>query len=257
MYLVPDAALAAGFHNDPVGTHGSRTIMLAELRQLLHACPNAGSIDDYRRAIVDDNALGKQTVTTRKESLRRLRELYALSPGIILFRALHDLWNIDAEAQPMLALLCAAARDSILRATADAILAASPGDPVTPQQIADATANAFPDRYGPTSLANIGRHAASSWQQSGHLTSGKPKQRAQARSSPTATIYALLLAYLCGDRGDGLLTSFWARLLDAPVHRLRDQAAAAARLGYLDYRSGGGVTEIGFGYLLRDMADHS
>ena len=256
VYLVSNAALAAGFNNDPVGTHGSRTIMLAELRQLLHACPNAGAIDDYRRAIVDDNALGKQTVTTRKESLRRLRELYALSPSIILFRALHDLWNIDVEAQPMLALLCAAARDSILRATADAILAVEPGASVTPQQIADATANAFPDRYGPTMLANIGRHAASSWQQSGHLTSGKPKQRIQAHSSPTATTYALLLAYLCGDRGDGLFTSFWARLLDAPVYRLRDQAAAAARLGYLDYRSGGGVTEIDFGYLLRNMADH-
>ena len=85
MYLVPESALSLGFSNDPAGTHGSRTIMLNELRQLLVATPRDATYDDYRRAIVDDNVLGKRTMATRKESFRRLRELYALLPEVPLF----------------------------------------------------------------------------------------------------------------------------------------------------------------------------
>ncbi len=228
--------------------------MLAELRQLLASCPHARDIDDYRMAIVDDNVLGKRTVTTRKESLRRLRELYALTPSVILFRALHELWEVDAGAQPLLALLCATARDPILRATADLILDVPAGDVVTPHMIADAAEHEFPGRYNPTMLANIGRHAASSWQQSGHLIGRLEKRRGRAESRPAAVTYALLLGYLCGGRGDALFTTLWARLLDAPTTTLREQAQAAAREGYFDLRSGGGVTEIGFRHLLRDAA---
>jgi len=35
---VPERALAAGFSNEPIGTHTGKTMMLAELRLLLGAC---------------------------------------------------------------------------------------------------------------------------------------------------------------------------------------------------------------------------
>jgi hypothetical protein len=73
MLSVPIHALEYGFSNDPVGTHGSRTIMLAELRLLLAACPACASVQRYRSAIVDDNVLLKETAATRRESFRRLR----------------------------------------------------------------------------------------------------------------------------------------------------------------------------------------
>lgn len=104
------------------------TIMLAELRQLLAACPANAGLEAYRAAIVNGNVLLKRTVTTRKQSLRALRELYALDPAVPVFRALRDLWDEDAEGQPLLALLCAAARDPLLRATAELVLAMSPGE---------------------------------------------------------------------------------------------------------------------------------
>lgn len=93
MYRVPESALAYGFANDPVGTHGSRTIMLDELRLLLAACPHCGDLKSYRRVVVQDNALLKKTLSTRRESFRRLRELYALRPDVILFRAMRALWG--------------------------------------------------------------------------------------------------------------------------------------------------------------------
>jgi hypothetical protein len=38
-FKLPEPALVHGFVNDPVGTHGSRTFMLKELRLLLASCP--------------------------------------------------------------------------------------------------------------------------------------------------------------------------------------------------------------------------
>src|SRR6266567_3545986 len=111
-----------GFIHEPVGAHSSRTMMLAELRLLLAACPQSASREEYRSAIIDENVLLKKTVATRKASFRWMRELYALDRKILLFRALRDLWDEDTQARPLLALLSAVARDPILKSTAERIL---------------------------------------------------------------------------------------------------------------------------------------
>lgn len=177
---VPKQALPYGFVNSPVGTHGSRTIMLAKLRLLFAACSSSTGLDGYRVAIVDDNVLLKNTDATRRESFRRLRELYALDPNTLLYRALRELWDAETAAQPLLGLLCACARDIILRGTAEAILAAPLHAPVTPQAIAKAAEESLPERYNATMLANIGRHAASS---SGSSGVARPRSRWSARRS--------------------------------------------------------------------------
>ena len=66
--------------------------------------------------------LGKRTAATRKLSLQRLTEFYALDPQVILFRVLRDLWVRNVTSRPLLALLLALARDPLLRATATAVV---------------------------------------------------------------------------------------------------------------------------------------
>ena len=68
----------------------------------------------YERAVLDDNVLGKDTVGARQRTLRYLRELYLLRPDSLLFRALRDLWTDDPAGQPLLAGLCALARDPVV-----------------------------------------------------------------------------------------------------------------------------------------------
>ena len=250
---IPTAAEKWGFVTDTIGVHTSRTMMLAELRLLLGACPADAGFDQYRSAIQDDNVLLKDTVSTRRESVRRLRELYGLDPSILLFRALRDLWTDDDAARPLLALLCAVNRDPTLRGTAEFILSMPFGEPVTPQMISAAADRSFPERFNAMTLANIGRHAASTWRQSGHLQGHVKKVRSQAASQPASVAYALLLSCLCGARGEGLFQTGWARLLDTPEHTLRTQTAVAAQRGFLEYRHAGGVTEVTFRYLLRDI----
>src|ERR1039457_7119444 len=76
------------------GAHISRTMMLAELAAVLASVPQGSGAAEYREAILQQNVLGKNTDSTRKESLRRLRELYALDevkPIFKLLRKLHDI----------------------------------------------------------------------------------------------------------------------------------------------------------------------
>lgn len=249
--VIPESATRYGFILEGLGAHSSRTIMLSELELLLRATPASSGIQSYEFAILEDNALLKRTDSTRIESFRRLRELYSLNKHLVLFRALRDLWEYEPAAQPMLALLCATARDPMLRATAPAILSAHLGDVVTPDAISEAVDKQYPGRLNQTTLANIGRHAASSWTQSGHLRGRTHKVRVATRSYPTSVTYALFLGYLCGSRGEALFHTDWARLLDSPLDTLHEQAFLASQQGWLDYRHAGAVTEVGFSYLLR------
>lgn len=248
---VPTSANEIGFVNEPVGAHSSRTMMLAELRLLLAACQSSASLEEYRSAIIDENVLLKRTLTTRKVSFRWLRELYSLNKNTLLFRSLRDLWDDDVQAQPLLALLSAVARDPILKGTAERILAIPTGETVMPTTVAEAVNASFPNRYKPTTLASIGRNAISSWQQAGLLSGKLHKVRVRAESRPASVAYALLLGYLSGARGEALFQTLWCRLLDTPVHVLHEQAFAASQRGWIEYRHMGDVTEIGFRYLLR------
>lgn len=233
-----------------MGAHGSRTLMLPELQRLFAVLPPDASVEAYRSAVIDDNALLKGTVGTRKETWRRLRELYALDVNVSLFRALRALWDADVAAQPMLALLAALARDPTLRVTAEPLLTSTQLEVVSASVLSEAIRSAWPARYGPRSLINLGRNTASTWTQSGHLRGRTNKRRSQALATPVSAAFALLIGHLCGHRGDALLTTLWTRALDVPANEVRALAFEASRQGWMEYRAAGGVTEVGFQHLL-------
>ena len=77
-----------GFKFSSGGAHLSRTMMLRELASVFVNVPQGSSTDDYRAAILQKNVLGKTTDSTRRESLRRLREPSpACSPGGMVARS--------------------------------------------------------------------------------------------------------------------------------------------------------------------------
>jgi hypothetical protein len=120
--LAASQAMMWGFRSGERGTHTSRTMMLEELSHLLEAVPGDVVREQYADAVMEQNCLGKRTAATRKLSLQRLTELYALEPQVILFRVLRDLWGRNETSRPLLALLLALARDPLLRATATSVI---------------------------------------------------------------------------------------------------------------------------------------
>lgn len=246
---VSPTGLAAGMSNEPAGTHTTRTIMLDELSALLASCPRHSAYEGYAAAVVEANVLGKGTLATRKKSLRHLRELYGLRTDIPVFAGLRNLWWDDPSARPLLAVLCAAARDPLLRCTSEVLIETAPGGRIGAADFAAAVEAAFSHRFAAGVLARIGRNIASSWTQSGHLRGRVGKVRVHELATPAATAYALYLGHLSGDTGNALFRTIWAKLLDVPEGAARQFAAAASRLGWINYRSAASMTEVTFRHL--------
>ena len=235
------------------GTNTSHTIVVAPLGALLDAVPATAPAAAYKEAALEGNVLGKDTDGARRRTFRYLRELYLLRPDSLLFRALRDLWPVDPPARPLLAGLCALARDAVFRASSAAIIDAAPRDTLTSADLADAVGQHFPASYGAGTLAKIGRNTFSSWEQTGHLADGPGamKVRTRATCRPADVAYALLLGHVEGARGRALFDTPWARVLDQPTSHLFDLAASASQQGMLELRNAGGVVDVGFRELLR------
>jgi hypothetical protein len=224
--------------------------MLAELRRLLDVNPVDATHEEYRTSIIAENVLGKGTASARLWSWKKLRELYGLDPRKAVFRCLRALWDNDLGGRPLLAVLCASARDPLLRMSARVILKAPVDSVVTSEEFAQAIHEAAPDRFKAGTLRSIGQNLYASWTQSGHLAGGRIRRRRHPVVTPEATGYALVLGRLTGARGQLLFSTFWAGLLDAPTERLFELAAGASRRGWIDLRRAGSVVEVRFPKLL-------
>jgi hypothetical protein len=224
--------------------------MLGELGLLLDRLPADAPTDHYRRAIMDDNLLGKPTRSTRLKTAKYLTALYALEPSRAVFRLLRHFWGADPSGRPMLAYLAAAARDPLLRDCSDVVLDARPGQPLDATAIAQALSERYPDRFRASTLHATAQRLASSWTQAGYLSGKVAKRRSQPNVTPQVASYALVLGYLAGLRGKMLLESTWARLLDRTPIELMGLAAEASKQGWLQLKAAGPVITITFPGLL-------
>ena len=249
---VPRSAAAYGLRLDPTGTHLSSTLRLEDLELLLRCQSTDATVRDYRRAVVEENQLGKPTVSARHTAFERLRELYGLNPDLMVFRALRDLWDTDAKAQPSLALLCSTARDPILRALTPLVLRLSVGARVVVEQLAEEAESQFPGKFVPSSRKRLARNATSTWRKTGLVQGRRVTRRSKVDACPASVAYALLLGDMCGRRGQGLFSTVWTAMLDAPLHEMKALAVKASQQGWIEHRASGDVVEVSFRYLMRD-----
>ena len=218
--------------------------MLAELTSVLNAVSAQGSRKDYADAVVDANCLRKPTNSTRRLSLQRLSELYALDPEVPIFRILRLLWDADPISRPQLAILAALARDPLLMATAQTIVPLAEGLEMPRKSMADGLRERVGDRLSDATLDKVIRNTASSWSQSGHLSGRTFKIRRKIRPTPRAVAFALYLGVGSGFRGEELLASGWIRTLDCSPSQALTLAVEAKRLGLLDLRVAGDVFDL-------------
>ena len=235
-----------GFRAGDKGVHSSRSMMYADLEQLMLATEVEHSYRDYREELDDENVLGKRTAINKTHTARKLKALYGLDPTITVFRLLRHFWDLDDGAgRPLMALLCATARDPLLRSLSPVLLKTAPGTVLEYEPLEAELRTSTGDRFSDSTLASIARRAAASWIQTGHLA-GRSRMRERARPTPAATAYALALGYLEGRRGTLLFSSLWAQLLDVSEEDLRELAQVASANGWLLYRGIGDVVEIRF-----------
>ncbi|MGB4097795.1 MAG: hypothetical protein WBM02_00130 [bacterium] len=235
-----------GFKDGNHTVHTSRTIMLRELSQLFDLLPEDAGLKDYSRAVIDDNMLGKATLSNRKLTIRHLKSGYGLSPDIPIFRHLRRLWHINPDAQPLLALFCAIARDPLLRISSEYILCQEIGAPINSSNIEEFIQMKLLDRFNSNTLRSVSQNIGSSWTQSGHLSGKVKKVRTHPVVTPENTVYALFIAYLEGFRDNRLLSSPWAKILDWNEYEILEMVSAAARRGLVSFLRVDTIIEIRF-----------
>ena len=239
-----ETTLKAGFRFGDRGTHTSRTMMLSELSDLLPAVPRDSDRDAYGAAIIQENALGKATASTRRLTNQRLSELYGLDPRLPLFRVLRRLWAIDEPGRPLLALLSSLARDPLLRSTATPVLELPMGAELIRTSLLDVIRGAVDDRLNEAVMDKVARNAASSWSQSGHLVGRVRKTRKHVTATAGPLAMSLWMGSLEGLAGRALLECRWTRVLDRSGTELVPLVLEAKQRGFIQARVGGGVVDI-------------
>jgi hypothetical protein len=239
-----------GFRFGKFSVHTSRTMMLSELTTLLAASASDATKKEFFSAIIQHNLLGKSTLTARQLTAEHLAELYILDVDVCLFRVLRNFWLREERSHPVLALLCALARDTLLRASVECIMQVHQGEQLTTADMVTFLNDLLPGRFSRATITSISQNVNSSWTQAGYLFGKVNKKRSHPIITPAVVAYALFLAYLDGARAQRLFDSIWVRVLNISKDKAHELAIAASRHGWLDYRRAGEIIDIRFPELL-------
>lgn len=235
-----------GFILDPAAVHGRRSISIKDITLLFQSTTPTLGYEEIRQLVIEDNILAKHTHSARQGILRCLREFYGLNPDLVIYNSLRFFWQYADLDRPLLALLCAAARDPILQRSAKIVLPWPQNTPLPKAALEKYLQGKYPQTYSPNVLARMVRNIMASWKQAGHLSGHRAKIRTQAVSGPASAAYALYLGYLSGLRGNCLFESQWIQFLDVSTAQIHNYAFAAANRGWLNYKNAGGIVEISF-----------
>ena len=241
-----------GFRLKSAGVHAARTIMLEDLASLLSYVNNPDAVkDDYRRAIIEDNCLGKRSGKTRSITYSHLTSLYGLDQNILIFGTMLYFWNRDPHSRPLLALLCAYCRDDLLRQSFSFIRETNLGARVNRQDLEEFIEQNEPERFSPATRMSLAQNLNSSWTKSGHLRGGTKKYRSRAKASCGSVCYALFLGHITGVRGQSLFNSEYCELFDSSFEDLLEFAQEGSRRGWIVFKRIADVMEVQFPSLIK------
>lgn len=239
-----------GFCFDEGGTHLARTMMFDDLVEVFEVCGASATKESVIQAVDEENCLGKPSGKARRLAARHLVKLYGYDDSLVIYRAMAYLWSRDEASRPMLALLCAYARDAVLRSSAPFILSLKDGEPYERRSLEEFMDQLEPDRFSPAMLKSLAQNLGGTWTQSGHLTGRNKKTRTLIEPSPGAVVMATLMSFLTGSRGLLTFESKYVKLLDCSVATAIELAKSAAQRGWMDVKHIGDVVEVSFPRIL-------
>jgi hypothetical protein len=239
-----------GFSKTSLGGHMGRSMMFLEMRALVRSMPLTVTKDDFTKAIVDENILEKPTLSSRKESLIRLTQLYGMDPSKALFRVLWDLGHSDLDSLPQLCLVCAYARDPQLRHSFELIRTLRLGEVLARADMEQHLENGFPGRFSRATKASMARNVNTTWTFGGHLAGKVKKTSCHPEPRPVSAAYAMFVGYLTGLRGERLLDSAFGSLVASKRSQLIAALSLASAKGMLSLKQAAGIVEFDFSNLL-------
>ncbi len=239
-----------GLRPNQVGGHAARSMMLTELQAVLAQTVTTAHRADIERAVVENNILNKPTLASRRKSLRHLQELYGLDMAQALFRVLRDFSPRDPASIPLLALVCAYARNPQVRGSFALIHRLGVGEVLRRETMEAHLEACFPGRFSPARKNSMAQDVNTSWTNAGHLTGKVRKVRRLPECRPEAGAYAMFAGYLSGLRGQQLVQSPLGLLVAKDSSVLLTQLPLASARGLIGFKFAGGIVEFEFRRLL-------
>ena len=240
---------APGFNTGRNGVHTSRTMMFAELSTLLQHLPLEAPGAAFEGAVLQENVLGKTTISSRKRTLEHLLLLYGLDPSIPVFRLLRHFWRLDPNGRAQIVLVAARARDPLLDLGTDFILPLSVGERYSRTAFEEFIAERHPSRFSDKMRRSLAQNIASSFTQAAFLIGRAVKIRQQPRPSIGAVAFAIALNKISEVVGVTVWSSPWFRVLGLTAAKGDELAREASRRGWIDYRRAGEVVSLSLRHL--------
>ena len=228
-------------------------MMFMELARIMNHAAVAGNFG----ISLQENVVGKRTKVNLDKTNQLLRQLYTFDMVYEPFRVFAYFWPLASETdQRIMAMLLALGREMLLAESIELVIQTRLGDTVSVARFQEDLAHRHPGRYNENTAKTVASRLASSWKQVGYLEGKTQNVRVQPKPQRYAVTFALLLAYLNGDRGEFILRSPTATALGLSEMELREAAADAARHDLLQYQAAGAVTAFAFPQLVTALNLH-
>ena len=237
--------------NKPITIHTSRTIMSAELIEVLDY--PKGDLDYFE--IMEDNVFNKKTESSKKKTINYLTQLYSFKKENKKFSSLENYWKkIDQKEKPLIALLFAVSEDYLMKESVDFVKSIKNNEKASIEKFEANIEHYHSNRFTPKTLRSVSQNVASSWKQAGYIH-GKMKN-IRTVHSPTyfAVAFAFLMAYLDGSRGDYLFDHPSVKALDASREEMLTLIKAASDRELLNYNRSGASIVISFEKYLKNLS---
>ena len=197
-------------------------------------------------AIIEENCLGKVSMSARRLTSGYLRTLYSLDYRAPSFRAFKTLWLKKDCNQNLLAMQCACNSDAVVRNSVTYFISKKPDETIDTETTQVWVETTYPNRFSSVSACSVAKDLNSSWAQAGYFHGTRPRKRVHVNAGMGNAVYAFFLAHSEGLCGLNLLENDHTRLLEVDKGELISLATAAARQGLLVFHHLNDVIEMQF-----------
>ena len=223
--------------------HTSRTLMFAELYQVMNRGIEAANFDEVLMLNVANKLSNKNLLQTNAY----LRKLYGFDNSDVLFSCFRHYWKMaDDSKKNILALLFAVNNDSLLSESVDLVVNSPVSEKISIERFEENIEKYHPGKYSANTRRSTAQNLASSWKQAGYIEGKMKNIRVKPQHNYLTVAFAFLLSYLNGDRGEYILMSKMVKALALEAGEIRDFIRQAATHDLLQYQYGGNVTVISF-----------
>jgi hypothetical protein len=235
------------------GVLSSRSVMLPELTSLLAMAASDADTETLQRLVIEEDVLHKPSAANRAKTFSFLRRLYSLNPQLPIYREFTRLCHLSPDDTSVLAGTLALAREPVLRACANMVLAIPLGKPLARADFENWIREYFPGRYSQTMYVSFSHNLYASFFQMGFLgmASGNSRMRKRRAIRPTSVAFAAFLDWLSGLNGLSLLTGAFSKTLELPKDEHLSLLSAAGQLGLMHVAHAGGILQLDFSSWLR------